>query len=168
MKTWLSWMFSLAILLVMISCGEDETEADLASDVLVDSAPAAPPAPGPPAASDTTPIPVTVIVAGPAGYLGRSVVGTARVAEVVSDRGFWLEQDGERIFAVIAQTPQMENAVNVNQGQTVVVAGVVYDSATADQVPGELEPDAKQIIADQPAFLYVAAQNVILLGPDTN
>ena len=121
--------------------------------------------PPPPTEADTAAVPVVVIVGSPAPFLGQPVVGTARVGEVVSDRGFWLEQDGQRIFAVIARTPQMENAVNVNQGQLVRVAGVIYDNATADQIPGGLEPDARRIIANQPAFLYVPAQNIVLLGP---
>lgn len=180
---WPMILAALAVLLLLwlvfaFLDNDDEVETAAvvpAAGVVGEPAPAAagpapaaatPVMPPPPTEADTTSVPVTVIVGGPATYLGRPVVGIGRVTEVVSDRGFWLEQGGQRIFAVIAKTPQMENEVNVNAGQRVGVAGIVYDNVTADQIPGGLEPDARQIIANEPAFLYVPAQNIRLLGPD--
>lgn len=124
------------------------------------------PPPPPPTEADDTPIPVSVIVVGPAEYLGQPVVGTAQVADVPSDRGFWLEQDGQRIFAVIAQSPNMEDAVNINPGQQVRLAGIVYDNALASQIAGGLDPETTQVIADQPAFLMVDPRNISIVEPE--
>lgn len=119
------------------------------------------PMPPPPTSADAEPVPVAVIVVGPAQFLGQAVRGTARVAEVPSDRGFWLEQDGQRMFALIAQSPDMEDAVNIDPGQEVRLAGVVYDASMRDQiVQGELDAETQQIISEQPAFLLVDARNV--------
>ena len=167
MRIRVSSIITLSLLVSATGCGEETPHTETAQAAAVDTASlAASLIPPPPVSTDTAQVAVALIVGSPEPYLGRPVVGRARVAEVVGDRGFWLEQDSSRIFAVIAKTPQMEQAVNVNAGQTVAVAGVVYNSATADQIPGELDSETRQIIAEQPAFLYVAAQNLILLGPD--
>jgi hypothetical protein len=121
------------------------------------------PMPPPPTPADTAQIPVDVIVVTPAPHLGKAVSGTAQVPEVISDRGFWLENNGQRMLAIIAQAPGMEQAVNVNAGQTVRLSGVVYDNALASGIAGQLDPQAKQLIAEQPAFLLVDAKNITVV-----
>ncbi len=123
------------------------------------------PMPPPPTDADNTPIPVGVIVVGPGEFLGQPVVGTAEVADVPTDRGFWLEQAGQRLYAVIAQSPNMEDEININPGQQVRLAGIVYDNALASQIAGGLDAETTQIIADQPAFLLVDARNIVIVDP---
>jgi hypothetical protein len=144
------------------------TPADPIEPVVIDPAPTVAvvtpaPMPPPPTDADNTPIPVPVIVVGPAPFIGQPVVGTAQVAEVPSDRGFWLEKDGQRMFAMIAKSPNMEDAINVNPGQTVRLAGVIYDKSMASQIAGGIDADAMQILADQPVFLLVNANNVMVV-----
>jgi len=122
------------------------------------------PTPPPPTDADDSQIPVSVIVVGPAEYVARPVAGTARVAEVVSDRGFWIEQGGQRIFAVLAQAPNMEQAVDVQAGQQVRLSGVVYDSSMVDRIEGGLESQTRELIDDQPAFLLVDPRNVTVVA----
>lgn len=121
------------------------------------------PMPPPPTDADNTPIPVAIIVMGPADFLGQPVVGTAKVVGVPTDRGFWIEQDGQRIYAVIAKSANMEEAVNVNPGQQVRLAGIVYDTELATRIDGGLDAETQQVIADQPAFLLVNARNVMVV-----
>ena len=130
MKNRFCSILSITLLAGAAACGETDPETEVVDSVVLDSAPAESRSavPAPPGAMDTIQIPVGIIVRGPSPYLGRPLVGRARVVEVVTDRGFWLEQDGSRIFAVIARTPQMEQAVNVNAGQT--VAAVSYTHLT--------------------------------------
>lgn len=118
------------------------------------------PMPPPPVDTDNVAVPVRLIVITPADYLGQAVTGTAHVAGVPSDRGFWLEQDGERMFAVIAKSPSMEDAVDVDAGQQVRLSGVVYDASMASQIAGGLDDETLRAIAGQPAFLLVDARNV--------
>lgn len=148
-----------------------EPITDATADPIVSSAPVNPPVtiapmPPPPTEADDTPIPVAVIVVGPSEFLGQPVAGTAEVAEVPSDRGFWLQQDGQRMFAVIARSPGMEDAINVNPGQQVRLAGVVYDNALATQIAGGLDPETTQVIAGQPAFLLVDPRNITLVDAE--
>lgn len=121
------------------------------------------PMPPPPTDADNTPIPVAVIVERE--LLGQAVVGTAMVAEVVSDRAFWLQRDDQRILAVVAGSPTMENAVDLNPGQQVRLAGVVYDNELASQIAGGLEPDIMELVAGQPAFVLVDSKNILLVEP---
>lgn len=121
------------------------------------------PMPPPPTDADTAEVPVDLIIITPARYLGQPVIGTAQVADVPSDRGFWLEKNGERIYAVISQSPGMEQAVNIEPGQTVRLAGLVYDSSLAEGIAGQVDPQALDTIADQPAFLLVPATHVAVV-----
>lgn len=178
---WIIGVIAVALLVWGLAewLGDDDVEdigaatvpAEMATPGIADDAPyddAAPaagipiaaPMPPPPDDTDTVAIPVRLIVITPADYLGQAVSGTARVTEVPSDRGFWLEQDGERMFAVIADSPSMEDAVNVNAGQQVRLSGVVYDASMASQIAGGLDDDTTRAIAGQPAFLLVDARNV--------
>lgn len=129
----------------------------------IDEPVTAAPMPPPPTEADNEAVPVATIVLGPADFLGQPVVGTAQVAEVVSDRGFWLEQDGQRMFAMIADTATMEDAIDLNPGQQVRLAGVIYDSAMAGQIAGGVDPATMALVADQPAFLLVDSTNIVLM-----
>ncbi|MDH5823596.1 hypothetical protein QFW77_11420 [Luteimonas sp. RD2P54] len=121
------------------------------------------PMPPPPAETDTNEIPVDVIMITPAPHLGQAVTGTVEVAEVPFDRGFWIEKNGQRMFAMIAQSPNMEDEVHVEAGQTLRLAGVVYSSELASDIAGEVEPGAMEAIAGQPAFLLVDARNISVI-----
>lgn len=121
------------------------------------------PMPPPPSETDTVEIPVDVIMVTPGPHLGQAVTGTAEVAEVPFDRGFWIEKNGQRMFAMIAQSPDMEQAVNVEPGQTLRLAGVIYSSDLASRISGEVDPEAMNAIADQPAFLLVDARNIVVV-----
>lgn len=167
----------LAVALVGCDAEPDVAEppppvADQAAEPVIDDSPAMPaepdavtvaPMPPPPTEADTAELPVDLIIITPADYLGQPVVGTAQVADVPSDRGFWLEKNGERIYAMISQSPEMEQAVNIEPGQTVRLAGLVYDSALAEGIAGQVDPQAMETIADQPAFLLVPATHVAVV-----
>lgn len=177
------WIIGIIVLIVIVwalfQMGDDEVEeaavvAPVTAPVetpplpvATEPAPAvitAAPMPPPPTDADNTEIPVATIASGPTGFLGQPVVGTAEVAEVISDRGFWLEQDGQRMFVMVAKTETMEDAIDLNPGQQVRLAGVVYDGSMASQIAGGIEPQAMDIVAGQPAFLLVDASNIILIG----
>ncbi len=98
-------------------------------------------------------------MSGPANYANQTVSGTARVAQVVSDRGFWIEDGGQRVFAVIDEPkPEIKN---IRAGQTVRLDGAQV-MTNASQVPGQLEAQTQQAIQNQSAFLYVRAANIFI------
>ena len=114
-------------------------------------------------ALDAGVLPVIVILSDPTGHMDRTVSGTATVAEVVSDRGFWLEENGQRLFAVIDE-PASEPK-NINAGQRVRLTGRVLDANRAANMPGvqSLEQDARQILDRERAFILVDARSIQIL-----
>lgn len=110
-------------------------------------------------------LPVATILSGPAGYVGQSVSGSARVTETPTDRGFWVEQDGQRMFAVIEQGPNMEDAVHINPGQQIQFTdATVHDASSLAQLGGSLDDEARRILSDQKAFLVVDPQDITIVS----
>ncbi len=106
-------------------------------------------------------IPVEKIRANPKGYLGKPVAGTVMVPEVPTDRGFWIEANGQRMFAVLDKSIHEDN-VNVNAGQKVQLSGIVYDSAQWNRAGlGKVTPQTKKIIQNQPMFLVVKEIKIV-------
>lgn len=107
-------------------------------------------------------IPVAQILAGRDQFGGQTVSGSARVLEVVSDRGFWIGDQAHRLFVVLgekgAPADVAEHHTDVRAGQDVQMTAHVY--TRADQVPGRLEGEARQIIGQQPVFLHAMPNDV--------
>lgn len=105
-------------------------------------------------------LPVAAIVDAPTTWIGRTVNGQARVVEVPTDRGFWLEVDGERLFALIADQPR-EAPLDINPGMEVdITTATVHDADDLENLRGdELDADTEAILADQEVFLMVEESN---------
>lgn len=127
------------------------------------------------------PIPVATIAVTPEPYYGRPMVGIGVVAvdqypAAASDQGFWLEQDGRRIFAVVDRSPRegaaaddlqtspaadapqtsdTTGAMDLRPGQRVELSGRVYPGELASQVGEDLDPGTQLMLSRQPAFLLV-------------
>lgn len=106
-------------------------------------------------------IPVAAILAEPGSYADRTVQGTARVVQVISDRGFWIEENNQRLFVVLNE--QRPETVDINAGQTVRLSGRVSTAERAGQLDGvqSLEADTREALNSQKAFLYVNAPEQI-------
>ena len=99
------------------------------------------------------------IVTVPTDFATRTVSGSAREAELISDRGFWIEDGGQRVFVVIDEPkPEIKN---IRAGQMVRLDGAQV-MTNASQVPGQLENETQQAIQGQPAFLYVRAPSIFI------
>jgi len=109
-------------------------------------------------------LPIAAILQTPADYNEQQVSGTAHVVRADSDRGFFIEVDGQQMFAVLAKgvdTP--DSQVDMNADQTVRLTGTVYDAQRAGEVE-ELKPvsdETKGLIAQQKAFLRVTNAEVL-------
>lgn len=106
-----------------------------------------------------------VILANPADYVGEPFPGAeVQVAEVPTDRGFWIEQDGQRLFAIIVDMPE-EEPKDINPGQTLnVEQGTLRDSGYLAELPGEpLDADTEEIARQQPIFLVVDERYIEVL-----
>lgn len=104
------------------------------------------------------------IMGAPDASAGQTVSGTARVTEVVSDRGFWVEEGGQRMFVVLAEPQSAERRIDINQGQTVQLSGTVQKGGTGAQTPAGLEQEAQQIAQKEAAFLMVRPADVTISG----
>lgn len=112
-------------------------------------------------------IPVAQIVANPAQFAGQPVSGTARVVEVVSDRGFWIEEEGQRMFTIIAEPQAAEGRVNIEAGQTLQLSGSVKQQGAGAAVPTNLEEETRRLAEQQPAFLVVHPRDVSVVSGGT-
>jgi hypothetical protein len=109
-------------------------------------------------------LPVAAILASPGQYGTQAVSGTARVTDVISDRGFWVEEGGQRMFVVIAEPQSAEQVVDINTGQTIRLSGAVREGSSAGQLTG-LEQEAQRTAQGQPAFLLVNPSDVSVSTP---
>ena len=158
---WILGLIALALLIWVLveALGNDEPEV-AAVPAVTEVQPTVPPvAPEPIAQAEG--VPVSQIIESPATWTGRTVAGEVRVVGVPTDRGFWIEDQGERLFVILNDQPR-ERPININQGQTLRLReAMIYDNVA--NVPGQLDPDTRSIIQDQPVFLSVDEANIEVL-----
>lgn len=106
-----------------------------------------------PAAPATQPINAPVVA-------GQPVAIEANVLEVPTDRVFIVSEGGRTMAVVVKQSPNMEQAVNVNAGQMVRFTGTYYNTADMAQIEGELTPEARDIVQRQPGVVLVEASQI--------
>lgn len=159
------WLLGLIVLALLIwgimelfDRDDDEVAQAAPAPAVVDPIPPASSTSPVAAAPTLTLIPVAAIVAAPSNY-GVPLDGTARVTSVVSDRGFWIEEGGQRMFVVIDE-PKPE-VKDIDAGDVVMIKqGRVYPSSNVNSIPGALDAETRRIIASVPTVLYVKAQNI--------
>lgn len=167
---WLWWLLGLLLVgLLLWWLLADDDDADL---TVVDPADPAMVTPA------TTPEPiaqgglcVAEVLANPTTYVGQTL-GTCpmQVVEVVSDRGFWIEENGQRIFVVInegapgvADTQgRVDERPDINPGQTInITEAMVLDDV--QNLAGPLDQQTQSIAQQQPWFLAIDEENVNVL-----
>ena len=158
------WIIGLLVLGLLIwgvaemMGGDDEEVAAVEGVEAVEAPLIADPAAGvAPAAG----IPISQIVASPAAWAGKRVTGEARVTEVVSDRGFWIEDQGQRMFVLVNELPN--EIKNVDAGQSLRISDAMVYAGT-DAIPGNMEAQALQIAKSQAAVLAVDTRSIEILG----
>lgn len=163
--TWL-WILLALILLGLIiwwaTSGDDEEnlmadEDIVAADTLGDEQ-----ADGTEGLGTEGGVTIAQILANPSQYIGTSdFQGQFNVAEVPTDRGFWVEQNGDRLFALIIDQPA-EEPKDINPGQQIrVTDGMIRDTTGLSEMPGEpLDEATQQIASDQDALLLVDEANI--------
>lgn len=175
---WILGLLALALLafLLMQSCGGDEEPepAAVVTDTTTAMTPAAAPAPMP---TDTTMQPAAGAgAAGGTGWIasvlggtmaGQMASGSGIVPETPSDRGFWIEENGQRVFAILAEP--MEQVKDIDPGQQVSISNArVLAGSESAQIPQDVDAQARQTAQGQPFFLLVPASGVqITAGGNT-
>ena len=176
-KSHLKWLWLLLGLIILAfllwwATGDDraEIERDVAPATNVEAGmePDASlgPATGADAAAGATAASIPAILQNPSAFVGRNdFAGEVEVPEVPTDRGFWVQQNGGRMFALIIDVPR-EVPLDINSGQRLRVSkGMLRDTGSIGSIPGEpLDADTKKILADQSIFLVVDEDNIEILS----
>ena len=117
-----------------------------------------------PTANAGTPT-IATILANPPQWVGREFSGTVTVAEVPTDRGFWIEEGGSRLFAILIDAPA-EVPLDINAGQTIRIRGTLRDAAYLPQLPGRPIVAATQELARRaPVYLVADEQAITIVDP---
>lgn len=157
-KSSLAWLWILLglillALLIWWAVGADDDEVDLVEPVVVEEQVVVEDEPTLPVAGEAT---LATILANPAEYIGSEFSGEVDVDGPLTDRGFWVESDGQRMFALIDDGP-LEVPMDINPGQRLQISsGMVMSPASIGDLPGdELDADTRRIAEEQEVFLVV-------------
>lgn len=99
---------------------------------------------------------IATAVANPQAWVGRQFSGTVEVTDVPDDRGFWVEQDGSRMYALIIDQPA-EKPVDINAGQRLEIREATFRDAThlPDLKGVPLTPSTERVVREQPIYLVL-------------
>jgi hypothetical protein len=102
------------------------------------------------------------VITDPATFVGEVLDDcSVSVVEVPSDRGFWVEEDGVRMFAIINDQPA-EQPKDINPGQQLRLSQAwLYDNVA--NLPGDLDADTRRIAQEAGYFLNVDEANIAIL-----
>jgi hypothetical protein len=140
---------------------------------------------GDPSVVDTVPLPgatqpsqsmamISEIRANPEQWIGREFVGVVNVTDssttdetaMPPERGFWIEQDGERLFVLVNDDPN-RTPVAVTPGQPIRIRGTVRDATFIPQLGAmNLSGEADELLRSEPAYL-VAEESAIELAQES-
>lgn len=170
-KSWIWWLLGLiALALLVWWIAEMMDDDDEVAVVPAATAPVVDPAVPAPVATAPAGLTIAQVLANPAAHAGQSFsTGPVRVAEVVSDRGFWVENEGQRLFVVKNESPQPGVADvqgqadtragrQVNAGETVQINGTLYTSL--DQLQPPLDEQTRQTVQSQPIVLQANVADI--------
>lgn len=148
-----------AMVVIAAGCGGPEVEED--DQIVVEGPVVSEPSDqayggGPPEGGVAT---FEQAVQKPALYVGDEVIGQATVAQVVSDRGFWLESENARIFTVIRERDD-EEMPRLDVGDIVQVSGEIYPADDPSVVEEELDMAALSVLERQEYFLAVSTNTI--------
>ncbi|MEE4199206.1 hypothetical protein [Erythrobacter sp.] len=110
---------------------------------------------------------LAAILANPSAYIGREDFnGEVATAGPLTDRGFWIEKDGSRMFAILNDAPS-ERPLDINPGQMLQINGgriVDASTITADGIDGDpLDQDTMNVLSDQEAVMIIDESSIDII-----
>ena len=107
------------------------------------------------------------ILGDPETYIGSADFSSpgVDVVEVPTDRGFYIEEDGQRLFALINDGP-MEVPMDINPGQRLRISeAMLRGTDTIGQLPGDpIDDDTRAILEGVEVFLTVDEDDMEILS----
>ncbi len=162
---WLWWALGLLALILIVWWVWPDGEPEVAEVETIETVEPVAPAPVQEPVTDIEGISVGDILANPSQFVGDSFPATEVTAvEVPTDRGFWIEDQGERLFAIIIDQPR-EQPKDINPGATLrIEGGMLRDASFLPELPGvPLDQDTERMAEDQDIFLVVDEANITVL-----
>ena len=160
--TWL-WVILALLLIAALIWWATAGDEEVVTEPVGTEAGLEPTAEPVPAAGELT---IANILASPEAYVGRDdFSGEVNVPEVPTDRGFWVEDQGQRLFALIIDEPR-EVPKDINAGQRLRISqGMIRDQSFLPDMPGRpLEANTLRIIQEQDVYLVVDEDNIEILS----
>lgn len=167
--TWLWVLLALILIALLIwwAVGDDEEPIPVREEIVGVDTPGADPITPPEPVGMEAGITIGDILGNPTEYVGDDNINLTgvRVPEVPTDRGFWIEDQGQRIFAVLIDGP-VEVPTDINPGQQIVIREAMARDATFIQnIPGQpLDQDTRNILQKQDVYLVVDESNIEILS----
>lgn len=155
-SVWLWGIVGFVVLILVVVWAWPEAEPDYAVEPVEEVVPATAPEPV------ERPLDLAGVLANPDDYAGTTFPDRdIRVADVPTDRGFWIEEDGHRLFALIIDRPA-ERPVDINPEAVLRIQGGTFRTpAHLTELEGDpLEPDTRRIAEDQEIFLVVDERHI--------
>jgi hypothetical protein len=166
---WLWWLLGLIVLALLAWwLLAPDAEEDLAVVEPVAEEPMITPATTPEIVGTAAGVSIADILGNPAAHEGTDFTDEVTVAEVPTDRGFWIEDQGARMFALIIDDPA-EEPKDINPGQTLRIdQGTLRDRTFLPDLQGApLDAQTQQIVDEQPIFLVVDERYINILEQGT-
>lgn len=161
---WLWGLLALVLLALIIWWIWPDDE-----EVVEDPEVAAEMAPLPAPIAEAPAVTIGDVLGNPGAYVGQTFPrAEVTVAEVPTDRGFWIEDNGQRLFAVIIDDPA-EQPKDINPGQTLRIdQGTLRDATFISNIQGApLDSDTESIARQQDAYLVVDERHIHILEAGT-
>jgi hypothetical protein len=165
---WLWWLIAAIVVALLIwwIAGDDDDAESVVNDTQTVEAVNADRQVNADAQSsaDNGALTLATIMAQPQSHVGREFSGEVGVAGPITDRGFWVESDGARLFALVVDQPA-EVPIDINAGQRLRIdGGTIRKGGDAPDVKGvPLDDDTLKIIADQDVFMVVNEKSIDIL-----
>jgi len=115
--------------------------------------------------SPTSSVALVSIMNSPDLWVGRTLPADVySVADVPTDRGFWITEDDARLMALIIDQPS-EEPVDINEGAMLrITGGTLRDPSYLPELPGSPATEETLTMArDQEVFLVVDERNVSIV-----
>ena len=161
---WLWWVVGLvAIALIVWWVWPDEP--DMAELDTIETVEPVTPATTPEVVAGGAAVTIGDILGNPDGFIGETFPrAEVEVTEVPTDRGFWIEDEGQRLFAIIIDDPA-EQPKDINPGATLRIdQGTLRDRTFLPEIPGApLDQQTENLAEQQPIFLVVDERYITIL-----
>jgi len=159
-KGWL-WLLLLLVIIAAIAWWllSEADESETVGPIVVEETEPTMPATQGAGSGDMT---LAAILADPSAYYGREgFSGTVTVGGPLTDRGFWIESEGNRMFAIVIDQPR-ERPVDINVGATLDISGgTIRNPAEIEDLTGDtLDEDTVDAMEGQQAVLVVSEDNI--------